>query len=434
MLAGLPQFQEMKEAYSLHLTMAQECMNIFQKHKLMDISNVEQTLATGLDEDFRRPKNVLDTVVRLLDDEAVSLPDRLRLIVMFILYRDGVIQEDIKRLIAHSNLQQTDCQVIENFAHLGGLMTHGLKDVRQPPPPLFPIDTKATQLSEEYGLARYEPALKHMLDALARGVLEQTHFPYVKPPLDPNEDLLIAQGGSLRAGRPNWAAAGRRPPENRQRIIVFMAGGATYSESRACYEVGAEKSRDIILATSHMLSPQLFVRQVSDLSRDKRQLDLPLERPKRHAPAHLYERPAPPRPPPQQQAPPQQPGGPARRPIQGGLPSQPRPGNAPPTAAMGNMSLNPHGGSNGASRPNSHHSSSGYHQEDGGKIPQREEAEEFPGYKEVGLFQRECFLRGCSVVAAGSAVRYDWDRRFNRGAKEAWSEERWQKLFKYRPG
>lgn len=42
MLAGLPQFQEMKEAYSLHLSMAQECMNIFQKRKLPDIASVEQ--------------------------------------------------------------------------------------------------------------------------------------------------------------------------------------------------------------------------------------------------------------------------------------------------------------------------------------------------------------------------------------------------------
>lgn len=42
MLAGLPQFQEMKEAYSLHLSMAQECMNIFQRHKLPDLASVEQ--------------------------------------------------------------------------------------------------------------------------------------------------------------------------------------------------------------------------------------------------------------------------------------------------------------------------------------------------------------------------------------------------------
>ena len=42
MLAGLPQFQELKEAYSLHLTMAQECMNIFQHNKLPDLASVEQ--------------------------------------------------------------------------------------------------------------------------------------------------------------------------------------------------------------------------------------------------------------------------------------------------------------------------------------------------------------------------------------------------------
>src|SRR5690606_17036331 len=65
MLAGLPQFQEMKEIYSLHLSMAQECMNRFQSGKLSDIASVEQTLATGLDEDYRRPKNILGDVVRL---------------------------------------------------------------------------------------------------------------------------------------------------------------------------------------------------------------------------------------------------------------------------------------------------------------------------------------------------------------------------------
>ena len=46
MIAGLPQFQEMKEAYSLHLTMAQKCMEIFQKHKLPDLASVEQVSRT----------------------------------------------------------------------------------------------------------------------------------------------------------------------------------------------------------------------------------------------------------------------------------------------------------------------------------------------------------------------------------------------------
>lgn len=42
MLAGLPQFQELKEAYALHLSMAQESMNRFQKFKLADLASVEQ--------------------------------------------------------------------------------------------------------------------------------------------------------------------------------------------------------------------------------------------------------------------------------------------------------------------------------------------------------------------------------------------------------
>jgi syntaxin-binding protein 1 len=42
MIAGLPQFQSMKEAYSLNISMAQECMNIFQQRKLPDVASVEQ--------------------------------------------------------------------------------------------------------------------------------------------------------------------------------------------------------------------------------------------------------------------------------------------------------------------------------------------------------------------------------------------------------
>lgn len=44
MLADLPKFQEMKEAYSLHLSMAQDCMNVFQKNKLGDLASLEQVI------------------------------------------------------------------------------------------------------------------------------------------------------------------------------------------------------------------------------------------------------------------------------------------------------------------------------------------------------------------------------------------------------
>lgn len=236
----------------------------------------------------------------------------------------------------------------------------GLKDPRHLSTPLFPKDPKATQSNEEYSLSRFAPILKLVLDAMTKGTLDQTVFPYLKPPLDPNEDLLAAQGGSLRAGRPNWAAAGRRPPENRQRLIVFMAGGATFSESRACYEISNDRGRDVILATSHMLTPQLFIRQVGDLNRDKRQLDLPLERAKPRAPAYLFEKKPPPRP----VAPPQA--------ASTGLPSRPTPGPVPPTNAMANVSLGSSTGNGSAS----HHA-----QRDDGKLHKEKKRRNFLGMK-----------------------------------------------------
>lgn len=372
MLAGLPQFQEMKEIYSLHLTMAQECMNRFQTDKLPDIASVEQTLATGLDEDYRRPKNILGEVVRLLDDQAISPSDRLRLIIVYTMYRDGVILEDIKRLLAHASLPAREAAVLTNLELLGARTTRAdVKDTRPAQPPLFPRDPKMAPADEEYALSRFDPVLKRLLEDLCRGTLDQTSFPYVDPRADPSEDLLTAQGGSLRAGRPNWAAAGRRPTENRQRVMVFMAGGATYAESRTCYEVSARCGKDVFLLTSHMVTPALFVRQVGDLTADRRRLDIPLDRVKPAVPAHLLELPPPPpqmvppqgrtppggpmgvrpgtqnaspgpRPPGAQMAPPgAQPGAP-RPPPAGGLPSRP---GAPPTAAMGNMSLSARPGS-----------------------------------------------------------------------------------------
>lgn len=349
MLVRMPQFKELKLVYTLHIAMAQECMTAFQKQKLPDLASAEQTMSTGTDEDYRKPKNILETVVGLLDDEAITPGDRLRLIIIYILFRGGIIPEDIQRLLQHASLPPQDGETIANLELLGGKSSRALKEPPYLPPSLFPKDPKTYQPNEEYALSRYEPVLKSLLDELTKGTLDQTTFPFYKPPMDPNEDILAAQGGSLRAGRPNWAAAGRRPPENRQRLLVFMAGGATYSESRVCYEVGQQKGRDIVLITSHMLTPSLFLRQVSDLGRDRRQLDIPMDRPPPRAPAHVFERPPPP---PGQQLPPgagpRMAANPGRRPPPaGGLPGRPAAPPAPaapPVASMSNLSL----GSNGA--------------------------------------------------------------------------------------
>ncbi|KAF1839448.1 Sec1-like protein [Decorospora gaudefroyi] len=334
MIAGLPQFQEMKEAYSLHLTMAQKCMEIFQKHKLPDLASVEQCLATGLDEDYRKAKNMTDQIVRTLDDEEVTPSDRLRLIALYVLFKNGILPADLQKLLFHAQLPPPDGEVIRNLDLLGARVARQLKEKRDAPPPLFPPKAAPPPNAEDYSLSRFSPALQDMLEEHIRGTLPQDVFAFTK--MSPDDVNTMQENGptaaSLRSAKPTWAKSRLASVEPRQRVIVFVAGGATYSEARACYDVSNKTSRDVFLVTSHMIKPQLFLRQVGDLSQNRRNLRLPVDQPQPKAPAHLFEKPEPPKPTP----PPA-----AAKPLPSGLPSGPRiNGPKPPTAAMGSINLN----------------------------------------------------------------------------------------------
>lgn len=252
----------------------------------------------------------------------------------YLLYRDGLLPSDIKKLLAHAQLPAQDGEVIHNLDLLGAHVSRALKDPRPVAQPFFPRKQPPLLIDEESGLSRFEPTLKTVLEEHIRGSLDQIRFPFTKPNLDAAEGPMgqdnISQA-SLRSAKPTWARTRSSAAGPKQRIIVFMAGGATYSESRACYEVSESFSKDIFLATSHMLTPSLFLRQVGDLSVDKRRLNLPADQPKPTAPAHLFER----DPPPSTHAAP--------------------PPHQPPLAAMAALELNPGGraagsGANGANR------------------------------------------------------------------------------------
>jgi len=330
MLAGLPEFQEGKEAFSLHIDMAEKCAKMFAEHKLLDLTSVEQSLATGMDEDNKRPKNLADQLVRLLDDESIIHEDRVRLLIMYVLYRNGILGGDIEKLRNHGQLSPVDGEIIYNLDMLGVRVRKPLKDTAPAPPPLFAPRITNIAPGEEVSLSRFEPNLRYMLEEQCQGTLDPVVFPAVKPHLDNTGGQSIASETSLRsASKPTWASQRSQSQKPRQRLIVFMAGGATYAESRTCYEVSQALGKEVFLATSHMLTPKVFLRQVSMLSAGRKQLGLPADQPPPQLPAWMSE------PPPQalqpvqsqQSRPQQQPSG---RP-----PDQPK----PPTDGFSNLHL-----------------------------------------------------------------------------------------------
>jgi syntaxin-binding protein 1 len=76
-------------------------------------------------------------------------------------------------------------------------------------------------------------------------------FPYVKeaPSANPPPAAVRAQQGptSLRSQKPSWHRAAAPKVEMRQRVIVFVAGGLTYSEVREAYSLSNTLGKDIFI-------------------------------------------------------------------------------------------------------------------------------------------------------------------------------------------
>jgi syntaxin-binding protein 1 len=267
-----------------------------------------------------------------------------------------------------------------------------LKDETPVSQPLFPPKMTNNAGLEEISLSRFEPALRYMLEEQCQGTLDANLFPPVKPHLDTQNPAMTMSQTSLRnAGKPTWASNRSQSNKPRQRLIVFMAGGATYSEARACYDVSHQYGKDVFLASTHMQTPKTYLRQVSLLSTGRKQLNLPQDQARPQMPAWMSDAP------PQDLAPKPQPPQPPQH-TSSQLPSRPqqpangRPPEArPPTEAMNKMNLGPPSSSQQSKRPPSPNRPSGKQppmstfrppEESGGKLKKEKK-------EKHGLFHRK---------------------------------------------
>ncbi|KIK61687.1 hypothetical protein GYMLUDRAFT_42705 [Collybiopsis luxurians FD-317 M1] len=246
MLANLPQYQEQREKFSLHLSMAQECMAIFERDKLPLVAGVEQNCATGQTPEGKSPKHLVEEMVPLLDSREVINANKVRIIALYIQFREGVPDEDRRRLYQHARLSLAEQDAVNALTYFGVRISRGSadKDIKKK------LKQRAAD-DNEYDLSRYKPLLKTVIEECVNDKLDTSLFPYVKdaPSATPAPASLRSPPptSSLRSARPAWhrAAKPNAVVENRPRVLVFMAGGITYSEIREVYNLSTSLNKDV---------------------------------------------------------------------------------------------------------------------------------------------------------------------------------------------
>jgi syntaxin-binding protein 1 len=118
-IANLPEYQDKKAKYSTHIHMAKECMKIFEKFKINELGLVEQQLATGETVDGHLPKQVFSEMMPFLDDPQVSTMDKVRLLMLYMICREGFKGSDREALFEHAKISDGNAEAICNLGMLG---------------------------------------------------------------------------------------------------------------------------------------------------------------------------------------------------------------------------------------------------------------------------------------------------------------------------
>lgn len=264
-LASMPQFQEMKQKYTIHVNIAQECMATFERRKIGSTGLLEQTMATGENSDGTKPKNIVPDLVLFLDDANVTQNDKVRLLMLYIIFKEGILDEDRRKLFTHAKLDVKEDTSITNLALLGVKLTRSQKEKRKKEDK----KTKKNESDAAFELSRYKTQLKTILEELVNNSLSQENFPFhgIRPSND-NSPAAVATkmaGTSLRSTKPSWQKKTNETQEKLPKNIIFIIGGMTYSEMRTIYEISAATKKEFVLGSTHIMNPSSFIEDLKIL-------------------------------------------------------------------------------------------------------------------------------------------------------------------------
>lgn len=310
-VAHLKGFDKERKQITLHRTLIDECLDINTSRKLAEFAaDFEQTCAAkGISFEGEKNKTLHDDLIVLLARDDLHINDKMRLILIYGLYRGGLVESDFVKLVKFVGVNDRHIislisKCFTNLYKLGfPIVKQSVKDKKVERKMFHQINNEGT-----YNTSRFIPALKIILQNASRYQLDEEWFPYFRDkPLEEDTPVETRPGvtsnpssATLRNHRikASWAQSSNKISlnlsSNRQKIFCFIAGGITYSEMRSIYELSASTNKDFYLGSDAILRPRDFLigLQSIDIAKSLNELDLKIHKDltkPSEPPLHLFE-------------------------------------------------------------------------------------------------------------------------------------------------
>ncbi|XP_076040465.1 syntaxin-binding protein Rop [Oratosquilla oratoria] len=257
MIKKMPQHQKELSKYSTHLHLAEDCMKKYQGY-VDKLCRVEQDLAMGTDAEGERIKDHMKNILPILLDTNVDDRDKLRVILLYILAKNGIPDENLRKLLDHGHIPASEKATINNMNQLGAnVIVEGGQKKK-----IYQVPRKERITEQTYQMSRWTPVAKDIMEDCIDNKLEEKHFPF-----------LAGRSAALHKPAPssvryNWHKdKSATAVKNMPRLIVFIVGGCTFSEMRTAYEITKSgKNWEVIVGSTHIMTPKDFLSYLHDLS------------------------------------------------------------------------------------------------------------------------------------------------------------------------
>jgi len=244
----LPKHEQDKAQITALFDLVSQCM---EKNN-NNLCEVEQAFATGTDEEGCTIKNPMGSIVRTLLDPNISIENKIRIILLYIISKDGISQDDLTKMIQHGKIPPRNADAIRNLASLG------VNVVLEPGhTPSWKLKRKTR--SSQYNTSRWTPIMKDIIEQAMEDRLDTNHFPFLRSGQIPCNTSSARQYGQ-------W---GRSQGRGKPRLLVFVVGGVCHSEMRTAYELTQEKPDwEVVVGGSHVLNPDGFLKNLACIGGD----------------------------------------------------------------------------------------------------------------------------------------------------------------------
>ncbi|KAM9379421.1 LOW QUALITY PROTEIN: syntaxin-binding protein 3 [Phaethornis superciliosus] len=256
LMKKMPHYRKEISKQAVHLNLAEDCMKKF-KCNVERLCKTEQDLALGTDAEGQKVKDSMRVLLPVLLSKSHESYDKIRAILLYIFSTNGTTQENLDKLIQNVQIE-SDSDMIRNWKYLD------VPVIASPAAQQYKYPRRDRSSEETYQLSRWTPVIKDVMEDAIENKLDSKDWPYCStcPP--------TWNGSGAVSARQKPRASYQDERKNSARLIIFVIGGITYSEMRCAYEVSqAYKSCEVVIGSTHILTPRRLLDQVKSLSKPK---------------------------------------------------------------------------------------------------------------------------------------------------------------------